>query len=159
MKILFYDLETTGVNPGKNGIHQISGQISVDGEIKETFNLHVRPNPKAIILQEALDVSGVTKEQILAYPEMGEVYHQLIAMLDKYVDRFNKTDKLFLAGYRALTCSGGRRWNMRQGGDALAGGVYFLSSAVTNHTPNLSLHKRRFLTFGKARENALKCWK
>lgn len=24
MKLFFYDLETTGVNPGRNGIHQIS---------------------------------------------------------------------------------------------------------------------------------------
>lgn len=27
MKLLFFDLETTGTNPGKNGIHQISGEI------------------------------------------------------------------------------------------------------------------------------------
>lgn len=36
MKLFFYDLETTGVNPGRNGIHQISGMIVVDGEVKET---------------------------------------------------------------------------------------------------------------------------
>ena len=25
MKLFFFDLETTGTNPGKHGIHQISG--------------------------------------------------------------------------------------------------------------------------------------
>lgn len=49
MKLLFFDLETTGVNPGKNGIHQISGMIEIDGVEKEHFNFHVQPNPKAVI--------------------------------------------------------------------------------------------------------------
>ena len=30
MKLLFFDLETTGTNPGKNGIHQISGMIEIE---------------------------------------------------------------------------------------------------------------------------------
>lgn len=29
MKLFFFDLETTGTNPGKHGIHQISGQIVI----------------------------------------------------------------------------------------------------------------------------------
>jgi DNA polymerase III subunit epsilon len=99
MKLLFFDLETTGTNPGKNGIHQISGEICIDGIVKETFDYKVRPNEKAIIEQEALDVAGVTKAQILAYPAMIDVYFQFTKMLAKYVDKFNKTDKFFLVGY------------------------------------------------------------
>ena len=37
-KRFFYDLETTGTNPGKNGIHQISGMIEIDGIVMEQFN-------------------------------------------------------------------------------------------------------------------------
>lgn len=48
-KILFYDLETTGVMYWKNGIHQISGIIDIDGEIKETFNFKMQPNPNAVM--------------------------------------------------------------------------------------------------------------
>ena len=70
MKLLFFDLETTGVNPGKNGIHQISGEIVIDGVSKEQFDFHVQPNPRAIIEDEALKVAGVTREQVLAYPPM-----------------------------------------------------------------------------------------
>lgn len=58
MKLLFFDLETTGVNPGKNGIHQISGEIVIDGVSKEQFDFHVQPNPRAIIEDEALKVAG-----------------------------------------------------------------------------------------------------
>lgn len=100
MKLLFFDLETTGTYPGKHGIHQMSGMIVIDGEIKEKFDFKVRPNPQAEILDEALEAAGVTRDQILAYPPMGEVYHQFVdGILAKYVDRYNKTDKFFLVGY------------------------------------------------------------
>lgn len=99
MKFLYFDLETTGVNPAKNGIHQISGMIEIDGVEKERFNFHVQPNPRAIIEEQALSVAGVTREQILAYPTMQEVYSELVAMLAKYVDKYDKKDKFFLVGY------------------------------------------------------------
>lgn len=99
MKLFFFDLETTGVNPAKNGIHQISGEIVIDGQTKESFDFKVQPNPKAAIEQQALDVCLVTVEQIMAYPPMKEVYAQLIKMLAKYVDKYNKSDKFFLVGY------------------------------------------------------------
>mgnify|MGYP000203961841 FL=1 len=99
MKLVFFDLETTGTNPGKHGIHQISGQIVIDGVIKETFDFHVQPNPKALIEDEALKVGNVTREQILAYPPMQQVYQEFVSMLGKYVDKFNKKDKFFLVGY------------------------------------------------------------
>ena len=78
MKLLFFDLETTGTNPARNGIHQISGQIVIDGKKVEDFDFHVQPNPKAVIEEQALSVAGVTREQVLAYPSMGEVYKQLM---------------------------------------------------------------------------------
>lgn len=100
MKLFFYDLETTGVNPGKNGIHQISGMIVINGEVKETFNFKVQPNPKAVIEKTALEVSGVTEEQIMAYSPMEVVFRkQLIPMISNYVDRYNKNDKFYLVGY------------------------------------------------------------
>lgn len=99
MKLLFFDLETTGTNPGKNGIHQIGGEIVIDGVTKEKFDFKVQPNPKALIEEQALNVAGVTREQIMAYTPMGEIYRQLVAMLGKYVDKFKKTDKFFLVGY------------------------------------------------------------
>lgn len=30
MKLLFFDLETTGTNPARHGIHQISGIVEID---------------------------------------------------------------------------------------------------------------------------------
>jgi len=98
-KLMFFDLETTGINSEKNGIHQISGQIVIEGEVKETFDFKVQPGADAEIDQAALDIAGVTKEQVMSYPPMKDVYSELVAMLAKYVDKFDKSDKLFLAGY------------------------------------------------------------
>lgn len=98
-KLFFYDLETTGTNPGRNGIHQISGEIVIDGKSLETFDFKVQPNPKAQIDDAALAVGGVTREQIMAYPPMGQVYTKLVTMLAKYVNKYDKTDKFHLVGY------------------------------------------------------------
>ena len=98
-KLFFYDLETTGTNPGRHGIHQISGEIEIDGKTVETFDFKVQPNPQAQIEDAALAVGGVTREQIMAYPPMGQVYTKLVAMLGKYVNKYDKTDKFHLVGY------------------------------------------------------------
>lgn len=98
-KLFFYDLETTGVKFWRNGIHQISGEIVIDGRGMEKFNFHVMPNPMAEIEEEALAVGGVTREQIMAYPPMREVHDKIIQMLERYVNKYDKKDKFYLAGY------------------------------------------------------------
>lgn len=98
-KILFYDLETTGVKHWRNGIHQISGLLEVDGKLVEEFNYKVKPHPKAEIEEEALQVGGVTQEQIMQYEEMYAVYGQLTGILARHCDKFNKMDKIHLCGY------------------------------------------------------------
>lgn len=99
MKLFFFDLETTGANPAKHGIHQISGEIIINDTVKEFFNYNVKPNPKAIIENEALAIANVTREELLDYTPMGEVHKDLVNMLSKYVDRYNKYDKFHLVGF------------------------------------------------------------
>ena len=99
MKLLFFDLETTGIKYWRNGVHQISGEIVIDGVTKESFNLNVCPHPQCEIEEEALRICNVSKEQIQAYPPMREVYVKFVNMLSKYVDKFDKKDKFFLVGY------------------------------------------------------------
>ena len=144
MKLLFFDLETTGTNPGRNGIHQISGQVVIDGETKETFDFHVQPNPKAQIEDEALKVGNVTREQIMAYPPMGEVYAQLVAMLGKYVDKFDKKDKFFLVGYNnAAFDNQFLRGFFLQNGDKYFGSWFWANSIDVMVLASLFLADRR----------------
>lgn len=99
MKYIFFDLETTGLIPAKNGIHQISGAIEVDGKMVESFDFKVQPNPKAEIDLMSLKVANVTKEEIMAYPPMITIYNDLVEMLALHCDKFDKKDKFFLVGY------------------------------------------------------------
>jgi DNA polymerase-3 subunit epsilon len=98
-KLFFFDIETTGLNFWRNGIHQISGAIMISGKIEERFNFKVRPNPKALIEDAALKVAGVTREEIAEYPEMKTVHKELSDIMGKYVDKFDKKDKFFTVGY------------------------------------------------------------
>jgi len=98
-KLFCFDTETTGLDTRKCAIHQLSGKIIINDEVKEIFNFKIRPHEGAIINDESLEISGVTREQIMAYPSPVEFYQALIKMLSKYVDKFNKRDKFHLAGF------------------------------------------------------------
>jgi len=99
---LFYDLETTGVDVRKHGIHQLAGIIEIDDQVVASFDIRARPNPKAIIDDESLQISGATKEQIMSYQEMGLAYKEFINIFNRYVDKYSKTDKIFLVGYNNI---------------------------------------------------------
>lgn len=98
-KLFFFDLETTGVDYAKHGIHQISGKVVIDGITKEAFNLKVQPFPGAIYDDVALKIGNVTRADIEGYEPMRSVYARLIAILSRYVDKFQTSDKFFLAGF------------------------------------------------------------
>ena len=98
MKLLFLDTETTGLDPSKNGIIQIAGMVEIDGEVKEEFDLRVKPFPGQVISEEALKVTGKTVEEIQTYTEPLIGYRSFTEMLDKYVDKFNRADKFYMVG-------------------------------------------------------------
>lgn len=105
-KMLWLDLETTGTNHAKHGIHQIAGMVEINGEIKEKFDIKLKPNPKALIDQGALDAGKVTMEQINTYQSFYSGYMELHTILGRYVDKFNKNDKFHLAGYNTQAFDG-----------------------------------------------------
>lgn len=100
-KLLFFDLETTGLDPNRHGIHQISGEIIVEGVSVESFNYRVRPNPLLEIDDDALKVSSVTREMVTTYEPMEVVFKSLKDLLGKYINSYKKgnTDKFYLVGY------------------------------------------------------------
>lgn len=101
MKLAFIDVETTGTKFWRNGIHQLSGCLEIGGEIVETFNYKVQPNPACQIEEEALQVAGVTRDQVMSYRPMGEVYKEFVALLGKHVSRYDKKDKFWFIGYNS----------------------------------------------------------
>lgn len=100
MKKIFLDVETTGTDENRHSIHQLSAIIEIDDTVVERVNLFMCPHPKAAIEQEALNVSKVTAEQILAYPDYKEQFIVFRDILNKYIDKKDKTDKFFMIGFK-----------------------------------------------------------
>jgi DNA polymerase-3 subunit epsilon len=104
IKLVFVDTETTGLDAKKNGIVQIAGSMArfdKELEIVERFNFRMRTLPNDVLEQTALDVNGLTVEQINSYPQPNEVHRVLTVLFGKYCDKYNKDDKMFLVGYNA----------------------------------------------------------
>lgn len=97
--ILFYDLETTGLKVDRSAIHQLAGLIEVDGKIVEEIDLRMCPRAGTEYSPEALLVAKKTREEIEAYPPQREVFKSFIELLSKYVDRYDRKSKMYLAGY------------------------------------------------------------
>lgn len=103
MKVCYVDVETTGVDPVKNGIIQLSGIIEIVGKSDEPFNFKVLPLPKDEIDEKALAVSGVSKSDLIEpdYTPAPLIKKQFLDLLRKHVDKFNRHDKFLFIGYNA----------------------------------------------------------
>lgn len=98
-KIVFFDLETTGLDPKIHGIHQLGGCIEINGKVVREFDFKIKP-PSGIQVDEgALKVAGITLEDLKSYPTEDFVFMAFRKMLGEFVDKFDKYDKAFLAGW------------------------------------------------------------
>ena len=100
-KIIFIDTETGGVNPEKSALIQLSGIIRIHKKDVEKFNFYIKPFENSEVTEKALEVQGRTLEDLKTdkYVEEKEVYKQFINILDKYIDKYDRTDKFIVAGY------------------------------------------------------------
>ena len=100
-KIIFIDTETGGVNPEKAALIQLSGIIRIDKKDVEKFNFYIKPFENSEVTEKALEVQGRTLEELKTdkYVEEKEIYKQFINILDKYIDKYDRTDKFIVAGY------------------------------------------------------------
>lgn len=100
-KIIFIDTETGGVNPEKAALIQLSGIIRIDKKDVEKFNFYIKPFESSEVTEKSLEVQGRTLEELKTdkYVEEKEVYKQFIKLLDKYIDKYDRTDKFIVAGY------------------------------------------------------------
>lgn len=104
MKILFYDLETTGIHPETASIIQLAGimtELTESNEIKPLggFNYTMKPRTGREVDLSALDINGFTMEELATFQDDREVFEKFTKFLNKHIDQFNKVDKAILAGY------------------------------------------------------------
>jgi len=101
IKIFSFDLETSGLDPVKNGIHQIAGRIYVDFKLQKEFYQDVKLMPNDAADAKALEVSGKTMLDLQSdsHCDPRKLYQAIIKALSVHCDKFDKTDKFFLMGY------------------------------------------------------------
>lgn len=101
-KNLYFDTETTGLDPRKNGLIQLAMIIEIDGQVKEEVNLKLKPHDLDIIDDEALKVNGITREMLENDADrlsLREGYLELIKILAQYVNQYDSSDKFIPIGY------------------------------------------------------------
>lgn len=99
MKILYFDVETTGRDPKVNEIIQFSAIVEIDGEVKETVNWYCQPTRWENVEPEALEVTGKTIEELQTYPPASALMDGLESLFNEYIDKYDKTDKFYPAGH------------------------------------------------------------
>lgn len=97
-KTLWFDTETTGLDPEKNDIIQIAALVEINKEIVDKLHLKIQPVNWENISEDALKINGCTFESLNKHTAYPEAYHEIIKFLDRYVDKFNTQDKLLSAG-------------------------------------------------------------
>ena len=127
MKLLFLDLETGGVDPHVNGILQLSGEIWINGVKAKAFNRFVKPMGGDMVTDEALEVTGMTREEIDSDKHIDPrvTYKGFIKMMSSYVNRYKNTDKFHMVGYNANFDSGMLREFFQKNGDVYYGSWFF----------------------------------
>lgn len=100
MKELWFDVETTGTDSKQHGIIQLAMIAVVEGDV-HSKSWRIRPFATDAIDDAALAVNRTTKVEIAGYPEPKDVHKEVCAFLDRFVDKFDRTDKLTPGGYNA----------------------------------------------------------
>lgn len=102
-KILFIDTLTTGLNNERCAIYRMGGifcEESSDKLIeKKKFDLCIRPFEGARILDNSIWIGGITRSQLIYFPEQSEVFEQFLNLIKEHINMASSKDKLYLSGF------------------------------------------------------------
>lgn len=142
-KQFFVDVETTGTDHKTNGIWQIAARVVINGECVETFKREMQPFPKQMVHAKALEVGGITMEQLRGFEEPTVVYADFVKMMKKYVDKFNKKDKFHFFAYNAQFDSDFMRQWLANNGDKYYGSYFWTPYICVMQLAGFVLAERR----------------
>ena len=104
MKLLFFDLETTGVDSKNCAIIQLAGimvEIDPENNLKpvDAINLKMKPRKGKTVEQEALAINNYSLNDIMEWENDAVAFKKFMTFIEKHVVRFNSIDKIKLCGY------------------------------------------------------------
>jgi DNA polymerase-3 subunit epsilon len=120
-KILFFDVETTGLDPNRNGMIQLAMLMDIDGELVDEAQFNIQPfpadmmpigiagmenNPQDISWLESKDTyadaftpTGIIFKDIANFQKPYSASKQINNFLLKHISKFDKMDKAYIGGY------------------------------------------------------------
>lgn len=118
LRIIWLDVETTGLDRVRNGIIQIAGIVEIGGEAVESFNLSMNPVKEIDAGAEA--IHGISSAEIAGYPAREETYRSFTALLDQHVDVARPETRLKPGGYNVSFDLGFlEQWFLEMGGASI----------------------------------------
>ena len=98
-KVLWIDVETTGLDKDKHGLIQLAYIYEEDGEIKETDSIVARLFEDDIVDLRALEINGVNPIILNQYPSPHKSFNKFLSFLNKKVSVEDYKDKVTIVGY------------------------------------------------------------
>jgi len=100
MKLAFVDVETTGLDPIKNGVIRAYMKL-FDGESETVTQVDCQSHINDEIESKALEVNGVTIPELSRWMPSEIGYNTFRNALESSIDPYNKLDKAFFLAYNA----------------------------------------------------------
>lgn len=127
-RVIYFDVETTGLDPVQQDIIQLAGVIKINGQVYEKFNLKCQPFSYENVQLGALQTNKTTIEKIRTYPSPQVTCNALCDILDKYV--FLAEEKFTLVGQNIAFDIGFLKQFFVKNGKELLYGKYFTHKSI-----------------------------
>ena len=125
MKLIYIDVETTGIPCPQSGLIQLAGAIEINSAKPVFFQYDIQPFPTDDIDEEALEVNNITREQMATFEKHEMAYSNFISLLDTYIDKYDRNDKFHFIGYNAMFDSDHVRAWFEKNGNVYFGSYFF----------------------------------
>lgn len=102
-KVLWLDVETTGLDCRKHGLREVGFIIEIDGVEVDKGVFRINPftyTTRDVVIDDyALEISKVSIEDLESYDSSSYCFKELMKKLVKYVNVNDKNDCFVIAGY------------------------------------------------------------
>lgn len=87
-KLIYIDVETTGLNANKHAIIQLAYIIEINGKVKARGSYRINPktyNKAREVDARALEVNGIAMEQLASYQDQSQAFISFLSVLEQYI--------------------------------------------------------------------------
>jgi len=98
-KLLYVDVETTGLDAEKCEIVQFAAIVEINGREMERFCINIKPSDNCVWEPAAAEKNKLSPDIMNQYTPKDEAFNLIKSYLKKYVDTTRRDDKFFLVGY------------------------------------------------------------